>query len=155
MSYYYKKPWQGGGGTKDYRVIEIFLKKIGFLAIDTFDLCQGLVTRWRSNVSLINAYSFVSSLCTSFEVKALGIYVSILKFYDDRHSYWDKLFGLESLKQDFVIIGAYLNYTWSIPEVWVILERVDRLGDYFICNLNKYVFLFEESFTENPLNTSP
>jgi hypothetical protein len=93
----------------------------------------GIVTGWGLSVALTNSFSFVSALCTSFEVKELGITVSVLNVYGPMKI--DRGIGrvilvlnFNVLQDDFVVIGENLNFTWNSAEKWGPTARSDRLG---------------------------
>jgi len=87
----------------------------------------GIIIGRGPNVSLKNVFSFVSGLCTTFEIRTLGIIVDVINVYrpyNDRYRYCERIFALNVLNKVFVIIGGDINFTWNRYEIWGPSTRV-------------------------------
>ena len=97
-------------------------------------LSRGLITSWDQNLSPLNSFVVVSSLCIEVFCKSLGIplnFFNIYGPYDDMQSFRDMLLWYQWIKCENLIFGSYLNLTINRREVWGPSAWQGKLGNYF------------------------
>jgi len=114
-----------------------------FHCLDVRGRSGGIATGWNPRtVKAENVWGMDSVLGCSFLSSDIGEEITLLNIYgpyQDRIPFWEKVFSLECLKNDTVIIGGDLNFSLGHSEVWGPQARVDNLTDFFthrLMNLN-------------------
>jgi len=114
-----------------------------FQCLDVRGRSGGIATGWNTRtVKIENVWGMDSVLGCSFFSSDTGEEITLLNIYgpyQDRIPFWEKVFSLECLKNDSVIIGGDLNFSLGHSEVWGPQARVDILTDFFthrLMNLN-------------------
>jgi hypothetical protein len=92
---------------------------------------------------LINCFSipsgiFIEVFCLELNhsFSALNIY----GLYEGKKFSWSKLFGLQCLRLDELIIGGDLNFTVS-EEIWGYVAREDKLASFFTDQIERHSWI--------------
>ena len=75
-----------------------------------------------------------SGLCTSLysiELKVVLCFFNLYGPYADREIFWTNLSSLECFKNNNMIFGGDLNFSFGFSEIWGVKAKVDSLYDFF------------------------
>jgi len=110
-----------------------------FHCLDVRGRSGGIATGWNPRtVKIVNVWGMDSVLGCSLFSSDIGEEITLLNIYgpyQDRVPFWEKIFNLDLLKNDSVIIGGDLNFSLGHSEIWGPQARVDNLTDFFTQNL--------------------
>lgn len=70
--------------------------------------------------------------------------------YVERVAYWEKMFKIDILNQNYLILGSDLNFSFERAEIWGQVARVNPLTNFFIQRLEDNGLLDVESIKLQP-----
>jgi hypothetical protein len=103
------------------RIVEALAKLLkgwDTLALDSNGIFGGIITRWRSNIHLLNSLFLADGICTDFSFQELEQSIEVINCYgpyDEKNPFCNELFSQE------------FNFTLSSSEVWGQLQGLTNL----------------------------
>jgi hypothetical protein len=98
--------------------------------VDSAGHYGGLITCWSSNCKLLNSFSICSGILTKIFSLELDHSFSILNLYgpyDGKEMFWSKIFWMQCLKVDSLVIGGDLNFMVNRSKIWGPKAHEDNL----------------------------
>jgi len=121
-----------------------FLSGWVFFVVDSVGNSSGRIRGWSLQRKLLNSFSIFSGLLTkvfSLELDWSFFFLNLYGTYEGKEHFWYRLFGLQCLHMDNLIIGGDLNFTIRNEHIWGSLACEDKLAHFLLISLNGTAWL--------------